>query len=295
VSHVRRQHIALAASAGSTDQETMVTDIGRRLAIGMLVASIFALPIGPMGASAAEVCHYTGSTDYDGHVAVTTNVTESDGVTRVDVVGMFDATTMFWLHIHYLLEEVSTWRDGELQSVAVNSRYLVGDHVVRQSWDHFHRTSDGLLAYRVQGKTLADFRRQHPKFVQHWDPAAFGQPWIGDYQLASPERRPDLDLAGSSLPQGVRSPLAMAFYWVRWLPRGEQSVPIFLPGFKKDRFVNLPIALSRRLAARCGKRPCVTRRSASGQSPSPRPRSLRTGIRCGLRSRCMDRAHRGGD
>jgi hypothetical protein len=188
VSHVRRQHIALAASAGSTDQETMVTDIGRRLAIGMLVASISALPIGPMGASAAEVCHYTGSTDYDGHVAVTTNVSESDGVTRVDVVGMFEATTMFWLHVHYLLQEVSTWRDGELQSIAVNNRYLIGDHVVRQSWDDFHRDSDGLRAYRVQGKTLADFRRQHPKFAQHWDPAAFGRPWVRDYQAALPER-----------------------------------------------------------------------------------------------------------
>ena len=64
-----------------------MTDIGRRLAIGMLVASVSALPIGPMGASAAEVCHYTGSTDYDGHVAVTTNVTESDGVTRVARIG----------------------------------------------------------------------------------------------------------------------------------------------------------------------------------------------------------------
>lgn len=34
----------------------------------------------------------------------------------------------------------------------------------------------------------------------------------------------------------------MAFYWVRWLPRGEQTVPVFLPGFKKDRLVDLPIA-----------------------------------------------------
>ncbi len=77
-----------------------MTDIGRRLAIGMLVASVFALPLGLMGASAAEVCRYSGSTDYDGHVAVTTNVSESDGVTRVDIVGMFEGTTMFWLHIH---------------------------------------------------------------------------------------------------------------------------------------------------------------------------------------------------
>ena len=218
-----------------------MTDIGRRLAIGMLVASVSALPLCPVGVAAAEVCHYTGSTDYDGHVAVTTNVSKSDGLTRVDVAGMFEATTMFWLHIHYLLEEVSTWRDGELQSIAVNSRYLIGDHVVRQSWDDFHRDSDGLRAYRVQGKTLADFRRQHPKFGQHWDPTAFGQPWMRDYQSASPERRPDLDFTGSPLPSGLRSPLALAFYWVRWLPRGEQSVPIFLPGFKKDRFMDLPI------------------------------------------------------
>jgi hypothetical protein len=221
----------------------MVTGIGRRLAIGTLVASVAAVPLCAMAASAAEVCRYSGSTDYDGHVAVTTDVTELDGVTRVDAIGAFEATTMFWLHVHYLLEEVSSWRDGELQSVAVNSRYLIGDHVVRQSWDDFHRAPDGLQAYRVQGKTLADFRRQHPKFAQHWDPATFGQQWLRDYQLASPERRPDLDLTDSPLPSGLRSPLAMAFYWIRWLPRGEQTVPVFLPGFKKERLVNLPIVV----------------------------------------------------
>jgi hypothetical protein len=35
----------------------------------------------------------------------------------------------------------------------------------------------------------------------------------------------------------------MAFYWIRWLPRGEQTVPVFLPGFKKERLVNLTIAV----------------------------------------------------
>ena len=99
-----------------------MTDIGRRLAIGMLVASAFALPLCTVGAFAAEVCHYTGSTDYDGHVAVATDVSESNGVTRVDVAGMSEATTMFWLRIHYLLEEVSTWRDGELQSGCLRER-----------------------------------------------------------------------------------------------------------------------------------------------------------------------------
>ena len=127
--------------------------ISRRLAIGMLVASVAVARLFTMAASAAEICHFTGSTDYDGHVAVRTNVTESDGVTRVDAIAKFEATTMFLFRIHYLLEEVSTWRDGELQSIAVNSRYLVGDRVVRQSWDNFNRGSDGLRAYRVQGKT----------------------------------------------------------------------------------------------------------------------------------------------
>jgi hypothetical protein len=85
--------------------------IGRRLAVGMFVASLAGVPLCTLTASAAEVCRYSGSTDYDGHVAVTTNVTESDGVTRVDAVGAFEATTMFFLRIHYLLEEDSSWRD----------------------------------------------------------------------------------------------------------------------------------------------------------------------------------------
>jgi hypothetical protein len=131
-------------------------------------------------------------------------VTESDGITRVDAIGTFEVTTTSRLRIYYLLEGVSSWRDGELQSIAVNGRYLVGDHVVRQ--DDFHRGSGGLQAYRVQGKTFAEFRRQHPKFAQHWDPETFGRPWIRDYQSASPERRTELDLTDSPLSSGLCSP-----------------------------------------------------------------------------------------
>ena len=151
---------------------------------------------------------------------------------------------MFWFGVHYLVEEVSNWRDGQLQGVAVNTRYLVGDHIVRQQWDNFQRGMDGLRAYRVQAKNLADFRRRHPGFIQHWDPATFGQPWLNDYPAASPERRADLDLRGAPLPAQLRSPLAMAFYWVRWLRPGSEVVPVFLPGFKADRLMELPIASS---------------------------------------------------
>jgi hypothetical protein len=214
---------------------------GRSPVSRVLLALLLAARLSPVDASAAEVCRFAGDTDFAGHVAVTADASAREDVTTVDVAMTFESTTMFWFHIHYLVEEISTWRAGELQRVAVNTRYLVGDHIVRQQWDDFQRQTDGLTAYRVQAKGLEDFRRRHPGFVQHWDPATFGQPWLQDFHAASPERRADLDLKGSPLSAGLRSPLAMAFYWVRWLPQGGQDVPVFLPGFKADRLVDLPI------------------------------------------------------
>lgn len=208
---------------------------------GLLLAGMFVVQACRPDAFAAEVCRFTGTTDYDGHVAVTAAVGATGGVTRVDVVANFESTTTLWLRLHYMVEEVSTWRAGELENVAVNIRYLIGGHIVRQQWDEFQRGHDGMLGQRVQAKNLGDFRRRHPGFVQHWDPATFGQPWLHDYPAASPERRADLDLKGASLPSRLRSPLAMAFYWVRWLPHDGQEVPVFLPGFKADRLVELPI------------------------------------------------------
>nr|WP_294508606.1 hypothetical protein [uncultured Rhodopila sp.] len=153
----------------------------------------------------------------------------------------FEATWMWFFHFRYLVQEISTWRANRMQSLAVNTRYLAGDRIVRQQWDAFERSPDGLQARRVQAKTLADFRRRHPGFVQHWDPATFGSPWLQDYPAASPERRADLDLKALPLPEGLSSPLAMAFYWVRWMPRGAEQVPVFLPGFKADKLVDVPV------------------------------------------------------
>ena len=193
-------------------------------------------------ASAAEVCRFAGRTDYAGHVAVTTVVTAARDSTIVDVAATFDSSSMFLFGVHYLLEEVSIWRGRQLEDVAVNSRYLLGRRIVRQQWDEFRRSADGMQAERVQAKTLTDFRRQHPGFVQHWDPATFGQPWLPDYPSAPPERRTDLDLHVSPFPPALRSPLAMAFYWVRWLPPTAQDVPVFLPGFKAERLVEVRVA-----------------------------------------------------
>jgi hypothetical protein len=194
------------------------------------------------GAASAEVCRFSGSTDYAGHVAVTAEVTAAGDSTIVDVAATFDSKAMFLFGVRYLLEELSIWRGEHLEIVAVNSRYLLGDRIVRQTWDEFRRAADGMQGERVQAKTLADFRLRHPGFVQHWDPASFGQPWLRDYPSAPPERRIDLDLHASPLPPALRSPLALAFYWVRWLPRAGQDVPVFLPGFKAERLVEVPVA-----------------------------------------------------
>jgi hypothetical protein len=211
-------------------------------AIRLLLTCMSAAPPCTAEASASEVCRFGGTTDGAGHVAITTDVAAMNGVTRIEVEMTFETTGMFWLPIHYLVDEISTWQMGEMEGVAVNTRYLVGDHIVRQQWDTFQRGPDGLQAHRVQAKTFADFRHRHPGFVQHWDPATFGSPWLQDYQSASSERRADLDLKATPLPSGLRPPLAMAFYWVRWLQHDGQDVPIFLPGFKADQLAEVPIA-----------------------------------------------------
>lgn len=212
------------------------------LSVARALLVVGALCLHGAAASATEVCRYTGTTDYSGHVAVITRVAAKGGATQVDVAATFDSSTMFWFGVHYRIEELSSWRAGQLESVAVNSRYLVGGRIIRQQWDDFQRGSGGLQAYRVQAKTLDDFRHRHPGFAEHWDPATFGQAWLGDYPAASPERRADLDLKAAPLPAGLRSPLALAFYWVRWQHRGSEDVPVFLPGFKADRLVEVPVA-----------------------------------------------------
>jgi hypothetical protein len=193
-------------------------------------------------ASAGEVCRFTGTTDYDGKVDVTTTVAAAGDTTSVDVVVVFSAITMPWFPLHYLVEERSTWRGGALDDLAANTRYSIGAHIVRQQWDYFRGGPDGLRAYRVEGKTGEKFEREYPRFARHWDVAAFGLPWLRDYQSAAPKRRPDLDLAGDAVGAHLRTPFAMAFYWVRWLARGGTRPDVFLPGFKTDKLVRLSIS-----------------------------------------------------
>jgi hypothetical protein len=186
-------------------------------------------------ALAAETCRFAGTTDYDGRVSVITKAAMAGNTTRIDVVLQFDAVSRLWLHLRYLVEELSEWRNGTLLRVDANTRYVFAGHVVRQQWDDFQRTSDGLQAYRIEGKRPAQFRGQYPRFQQHWDLADFGLPWLDDYAGAAPVRRPDLDLKHPQQTAELQSPFALAFYWVRFLPPHEQPAQVFLPGFKADK------------------------------------------------------------
>lgn len=187
---------------------------------------------------AAERCRFEGTTDHAGHVVATTLVAVApDGERTVDVTLDLRATAWWLLDVRYLVEEITTWRGGALRQVAANTRSLSGGRVVRQSWDLFRRDGDALQAWRVQARTADQLRDRHPGFQAHWDPASFGAPWLPDYDAARPERRPDLDLAHAAA--GLRTPLALAFYWTRWLPDRPAPVPVFLPGFKRDAGLTL--------------------------------------------------------
>ncbi len=191
------------------------------------------------GAAEAETCRFDGVTSYNGHLAITAGATEAGGSVRVDVGLRLDAQPLPLLHTHYRMEEISVADAGGVRQVAVNSRYSVDGHIVRQQWDVFDRAADGLDAHRIEGKRAGEFARQHPLFARYWDPGTFGQAWLADFERASPERRPDLDLREMSA--SVRPPLALGFYWLRWLPEGASVVPVFLPGFKDRKRVDLTI------------------------------------------------------
>lgn len=183
---------------------------------------------------AGETCRYSGTTSYSGRVIVETKAATASGETTVDVAARVSARSFGIIDWQYLYQEIGTWRDGELQSIGVNHRYSVAGSIRRQQWDLFRRTAQGMTAYRVQAKTLAEFRLKHPGFVRHWGPASFGEAWLPDYAAAPPERRADLDLPKLSMPPGLGAPLSMAFFWVRWASGQERTVPVFLPGFKRD-------------------------------------------------------------
>ena len=190
----------------------------------------------------AESCRFSGSTSQNGQVSVRADTARTDGLTTVAVTLEFTIHALM-TDYRYLGEEITTWSSGggrgpDLQSIAVNQRNLANGDIKRQQWDVFTRHGAQLDAFRVQAKSLTEFRQRHPGFVAHWSPASFGQPWLGDYRGANPERRPDLDVPAA----GARTPLALAFYWSRFLPQAGGRVTLVLPSFKQNKTADLLFA-----------------------------------------------------
>ena len=206
--------------------------------IARLTLAVGAVP----GAQAMELCRFSGTTDYNGKVGVVTKVDREGGATTVDVAVTLTATEFMFVPIHYLVEERSTWRAGALTELSANTRYSVGEHIVRQQWDHFLRDATGLRGYRVEGKRGPEFAQKFPAFARYWNPDSFGAAWWQDFAAAPPVRRADLDLTGADAPVNLRTPFATAFYWVRYVPRGGAGTTIFLPGFKTYKTMQLNIA-----------------------------------------------------
>lgn len=191
----------------------------------------------PVVVHAAEICRFAGEADFAGRAEVTTIAAEANGLLRVQVDARFNATWLAVLHIQHLLQETSTWKGGQLQSVAINTRDMLGNRPTRQQWDIFQLTPHGFVAHRIEGKNGKEFSHKFPLFAAHWTPASFGAPWEQDFWRAGAERRPDLDLPATQVFPSLTPPLALAFYWLPHLVRTDQTVPVFLAGFKHDKVI----------------------------------------------------------
>jgi hypothetical protein len=197
---------------------------------------------------------------------------------------------MLWLRIHYLVEEISTWRAGEMERLAVNTRYLVGEHIVRQQWDTFQRSrGGGLLAHRVQAKTLADFRRRHPGFVRHWDPATFGSPWL---QTISPRHRSVVPISTLKPGRFLRDCVPRSPWPSTGLGGCRTAARTCRYSCLDSKLIGLSMCRWRRplRPAVCyGEHPCITPRLARRWPPPPRPGRPLTGTCCNWHSRCTNR------
>jgi hypothetical protein len=191
---------------------------------------------------AEEVCRYSGTTDYSGHVVIETRAaTTPDGV-KVDVTANVAARQLGLIDWRYLYQEIGVWRGGELREIGVNNRYSVLGVMRRQQWDLFHRGQAGFQGWRLEANSRGDLEKKFPRFAAHWDPTSFGQPWLADYAASGPERRADLDLPADRMTRDLGTPLQMGFYWIRWAGAHDRTVPMFLPGLKHDTRVDVNVA-----------------------------------------------------
>jgi len=204
---------------------------------GLLCALLLISP----AVRAAETCEYQGVGDYDARIALTTIAERRGDALQLRVLWRLSARAMVFFRFEYLVEEISEWRGERLERVALNIRHFTNGAIRRQQWDVFERQGDAFEAWRLQGKRQADLAQKHPGFARHWDPAAFGRPWLADYRAGGPEPRSDLSLKPGEAPPSLVPPFAAGFYLPRTAPVGAQQVALFIPGNKQQNRADIPV------------------------------------------------------
>lgn len=192
----------------------------------------------PFSIFADEVCQYKGNADYSGKMWAQTHVTTVGPKTVVQVLFKIHATALLFIGVDYWMEELTSWENGELQSAATNTRYLVNDEIRRQSWKVLPRNGNNFEGYKLESKHESKFKERYPIFAPIWDLQAFGKDWLGQFQQSSPDRRADYDVA---FEPGLTTPLAFAFYGIRFLKQASR-IPVFVAGEERQKRVDLQIA-----------------------------------------------------
>ena len=138
-----------------------------------------------------------------------------------------------------LSQEIGTYRDGELESVGVDHRYSVEGSIRRELWGLFDRTPDGMRGARIVSTSLADLQKKHPGFSGHWPPETFDLPWRADFGRVrgapggpGPAGGADHSRFGLAVAAGVL---------LGAVGRRGALAPVFLPGFKRDKRVDVRV------------------------------------------------------
>ena len=196
-------------------------------------------------ASAGEICRFAGTTDYAGHVAVTTGVDATDDVTeggcRCHVRGDDDA-----LGSHPLSwsKRSGTWRAGELESVAVEQPLF--------DWRPHRQAAMGRFSTR-RGR-LAGPPSAGEKPCGFPPPASWLRSTLGSHDVRPTLARQLSDrvtrASCRSRPQGFAASAGTYAPRSPWPSTGSDGYRAVvrtrrvLPGFKGERLVDLPIVAS---------------------------------------------------
>ena len=201
-----------------------------RGAISLVCLFLFSITV-----HADEVFQFRGNSYYSGKMSAQTRVSTSGNTTTVQVLFRIHATAALIVGIDYWMEELTTWSSGELQTAATNTRYMVNDEIKRQSWKAFTKNNNMFEGYKIESKHPDQFKSRYPLLATIWELSSFGKSWLPQFYPSSPDRRSDYDVA---VEPGLQTPLAFAFYYLRFLQNAAQ-VPVFVVGEEREKRVDL--------------------------------------------------------